>query len=147
MNVVRVASDGELEDAFDVRVDVFVDEQGVPEELEFDEYDDESVHFVAYDDEGAAVGAARLREHGTQGGERVGKVERVAVREPRRGEGWGDALMDAVEAAAREGGYGVLELHAQTQAAGFYARRGYERTGAPFDEAGIPHVHMERHLD
>lgn len=171
MTVVRVDEDDErFADARAVRVAVFVEEQDVPEALEFDEHDADARHFVAYDDENGtgerdggergidesddggngrseAVGVARLRESESGDGERVGKVERVAVREARRGEGWGDALMDAVEAAARDAGYDVLELHAQTHARGFYARRGYAVEGEPFDEAGIPHVHMVRRLD
>lgn len=146
MNVVRVRDEAALADAFDVRVDVFVDEQDVAEELEFDEHDEDALHFVAYDGDDA-VGVARLRASGRQDGERVGKVERVAVRQSHRGGGWGDAVMDAVEDAARQEGFGVLVLHAQTQAEGFYARRGYETDGEPFDEAGIPHVHMTMQFD
>jgi predicted GNAT family N-acyltransferase len=140
---VRVAEgESERADAMAVRIAVFVDGQGVPEEKERDGKDDEAVHFVAYDD-GTAIGAARLRPIG----EGQAKVERVAVREPRRGEGWGRRLMAAVEDAARERDLADLVLHAQTHVEGFYADLGYETTSDEFEEAGIPHVEMRKRLD
>ncbi|WP_232701745.1 GNAT family N-acetyltransferase [Halobacterium wangiae] len=142
MPVVRADTDARYEDALGVRYAVFVDEQGVPEGLEVDDYEDESLHFVAYDATSDPVGAARLREYEP----RVGKVERVAVLESRRGEGWGDALMDAVEDAARER-FDELYLHAQLPAAGFYDRRNYEREGDQFEEADIAHVAMRKRFE
>jgi predicted GNAT family N-acyltransferase len=167
--VRRVADESELADALAVRRAVFVDEQGVPPALETDGFDElgGATHFVAYDGD-RAVGAARLRRYdgptaagvtddgdvenagnaedaGVGRGERA-KVERVAVRAARRGEGWGTRLMDAVEAAARDQGFDRLVLHAQTAVAGLYAARGYERVGEEFEEAGIAHVEMVREL-
>ncbi|ELY89515.1 N-acetyltransferase GCN5 [Natrialba hulunbeirensis JCM 10989] len=153
---VRVATaQSELEDAFDVRYDVFVDEQDVDEELEYDEHDEPdaaAVHFVAYadsddeaeDDSSTAtpIGAARLRTVD----QATGKVERVAVLESHRGTGVGRALMEALETEAREQSLETLKLHAQTHAAGFYEGLGYETYGDEFEEAGIPHVAMERSL-
>lgn len=146
MTAVRVADDDRLEDAFGVRRRVFVEEQGVDEELEYDEHEDEAVHFVAYEDDsddGQPIGAARLRE--PEDG--VGKVERVAVLESHRGTGVGRALMDALEAAAASNDMETLTLHAQIRAAGFYDELGYERYGEEFEEAGIPHVAMEKSLE
>ena len=144
-----VQTDEQRRDAFAVRHAVFVEEQGVPEELELDEHDDAATHFVAYD-EGEAVGAARLRRYGgdsdTADAPPTAKVERVAVLEARRGEGWGRRLMDCLEATARERGYDRLTMHSQTHAAGFYEQLGYERHGAEFEEAGIPHVEMRKRL-
>ena len=140
MRVELADTESAYEDAVSVRYDVFVDEQGVPEDLEVDEHEDTATHFVAYDD-GAAVEAARLREY--EAG--VGKVERVAVRKARRGEGVGAALMAAVEAAAAER-FDELYLHAQLHVEGFYADRGYERDGDVFTEAGIEHVAMWQSL-
>lgn len=142
MTVVQADTENRYEDALSVRFDVFVDEQGVPETLEVDEHESESRHFVAYDEADDPVGAARLREYESG----VGKVERVAVLADRRGEGWGDALMDAVEDAARKC-YDGLYLHAQLPAAGFYDRRGYEREGEAFEEAGIEHVAMRKRFE
>jgi predicted GNAT family N-acyltransferase len=160
------------DDALAVRYAVFVEGQGVPEELEVDEHEDAAgvVHFTAYDD-GEAIGAARLRPyqvygHGEANGRdgtgahdgtnprdetgsptRRAKVERVAVVESRRGEGWGARLMDAVEDEARARGFDGIVLHAQTHVEGFYADRGYETVGEEFEEAGIPHVEMRLSLD
>ncbi len=140
MPVVRADTDARYEDALDVRYAVFVDEQGVPEDLEVDDHEDEATHFVAYDGD-EPVGAARLREYD----DGVGKVERVAVLDARRGEGWGAALMDELEAVASER-YDELYLHAQLPAAGFYDDRGYAREGEEFEEASIPHVVMRKRL-
>jgi predicted GNAT family N-acyltransferase len=158
VEIRRVRTESELADALAVRRTVFVDEQGVPPDLEVDAYDDlgAATHLVASDD-GRAVGAARLRPyHGDDGesGDAVdegkpparAKVERVAVLAERRGEGIGARLMDAVETAAREQGVETLVLHAQTPVEGFYTKRGYESVGEEFEEAGIPHVEMVRDL-
>ena len=146
MTEVRIAGDdADREDAFAVRRTVFVDEQGVDEEIEYDEHDEPgaaAAHFVAYDD-GAPVGAARLREHE----EGVGKVERVAVLAERRGEGVGRELMRAVEREAERREFAKLKLHAQTRVSGFYDRLGYERRGEEFEEAGIPHVEMYKRIE
>ncbi|WP_224333964.1 GNAT family N-acetyltransferase [Haloprofundus halobius] len=133
------------EDAFAVREAVFVDEQGVPEELEWDEYDgaDGTLLFVAYDD-GEPVGAARLRR--VDGDDGARKVERVAVLESERGEGWGKRLVEALERVAREENVRELRLHAQTQVERFYCDLGYETTSGEFEEAGIPHVEMRKSL-
>lgn len=142
---VRVVStDVERDDAFAVRKAVFVDEQGVSEDIEWDKYDDpdaDVTHFVGYRD-GEAVGAARLREYEPG----VGKVERVAVLESARGEGWGKRLMDVLESEAKSAGFDSLVLHGQTSAEGFYHGLDYETTSDVFDEAGIPHVTMEKSL-
>ncbi|ELY59729.1 N-acetyltransferase GCN5 [Natronococcus amylolyticus DSM 10524] len=136
-----VDSDDEREDALAVRHAVFVEEQGVDENLEYDEHDADAVHVVAYDG-CEPVGAARLRE--LEDG--AGKVERVAVLEPRRGEGIGQELMAVLEKRARADGFDELKLHSQTHAAEFYAELEYERYGKVFEEAGIPHVRMRKKL-
>ncbi|OLZ42055.1 acetyltransferase [Natrinema saccharevitans] len=139
---VRIAdADREREDAFAVRREVFVAEQGVDEELEYDDHDETATHFVAYD-RAEPIGAARLREYE----DGVGKVERVAVLESHRDEGVGRALMDALERRAADEGLTTLKLHSQTRAADFYRELGYERRGSVFEEAGIPHVEMRKSL-
>lgn len=142
--VVRATTDDRLDDALDVRREVFVEGQGVPADLERDDYDERAatIHFVAYDGD-RPVGAARLRP----AGEGVGKVQRVAVRESDRGQGWGRRLMAALEDAAREAGYDRLELDAQTHAVTFYERLDYEVTSEEvFTDAGIPHLSMAKDL-
>jgi len=140
---VQVAdTEREREDAFSVRHEVFVEEQGVDESDEYDAYDETATHFVAYDS-GEPIGAARLREYA----DGVGKVERVAVCASRRGSGVGRALMATLEARAETLGFVTLKLHSQTQAADFYRSLGYERHGGEFEEAGIPHVEMRKPLE
>ncbi|PSP86265.1 GNAT family N-acetyltransferase [Halobacteriales archaeon QS_1_68_17] len=141
--VRRATTGGERADALAVRRRVFVEEQGVPADLERDDHDDDpgTVHFVAYRD-GEPIGAARLRPVGPA----TGKVERVAVLSRVRGEGLGRALMDAVESTAAAEGLATLTLHAQRHVEAFYRRLGYETVSGEFAEAGIPHVEMEKPL-
>jgi predicted GNAT family N-acyltransferase len=142
---VFIATDEEMrDDAFAVRRAVFVDEQGVPEELEWDEYEETATHLVAYD-EGRPVGAARFREYDLDG-DRVCKVERVAVVEQSRGEDWGRRVMESLEAEAAAHEFDRFYLHAQTTAREFYERLGYEQVGEEFLEADIPHVKMVKSL-
>lgn len=142
---VFLADDEEKrDDAFAVRRAVFVDEQGVPESLEWDEYEETATHFVAYD-AGRPVGAARYREYELDG-DRVCKVERVAVLEASRGEDWGRRLMESLEAEAKEADFDRFYLHAQTTAQAFYEQLGYEQVGEEFLEADIPHVKMVKRL-
>ena len=143
-DIVRVSTDDpEFEDAMAIRIEVFVEEQGVPEEIERDEYEAESEHFVAYRDadSGDAVGTSRLREK-----DGLAKIERVAVLESARGERWGERLMAAAEERARARGFDEVVLNAQTRVEAFYHRLGYESVGDEFDEAGIPHVEMRKSL-
>lgn len=142
--VVRVRTAEERWEALDVRHEVFVDEQGVSIDRERDEYDDYATHFVAYDGS-HPVGAARLRPY--EDGSEIGKIERVAVRAERRGEGWGRKIMAAVETTAREEGFTTLRLDSQNDAIGFYERLGYEVMSESFMDAGIPHRTMILSLD
>lgn len=138
----RVPGEASLEQAYDVRYAVFVDEQGVPRELEVDEFDEHATHFVIFENAGTAVGTARLR----MPKDGVAKPERVAVRKDYRGEGLGRVLMKAIESEAREQGCSRAVLHAQTAVEEFYRTLGYETVSDEFEEAGIPHVKMEKPL-
>ena len=119
-----------------LREQVFIDEQGVPREIEWDGRDEECRHVLARVD-GEPVGCARLMPGG--------KVGRMAVLARYRGRGIGAALLGGIIDVARAQGYERLFLHAQQHAAPFYRRAGFEPRGATFEEAGIPHVSM--HLD
>jgi predicted GNAT family N-acyltransferase len=121
-----------------VRRAVFIDEQQVPEDMEWDADDAGSVHFLAVDDEGTAIGCARLLPDG--------HIGRMAVLPGWRGQGVGRALLDAVMRAADARGHATLRLSAQTHAAGFYARAGFVGVGEIYEEAGIPHVAMQKNL-
>lgn len=140
---VRLGTWDELgREAQAIRDEVFVQEQRIPRELEWDAADASCVHAVAYNRFGMALGTGRLLEHAPG----VSKIGRMAVRRSLRGGAIGRTLLDKlVECAGRRGDRELL-LHAQTSAAAFYARAGFSRRGEPFDEAGIAHVEMVRVL-
>ncbi|CAM5334154.1 GNAT family N-acetyltransferase [Streptomyces purpurascens] len=149
---VRVAEDAaDREACFAVRKEVFVGEQGVPEDLEYDAYDAGAVHVLAVREDGVPLGTGRLL-YGeaavaqTGAGPSVGSLGRLAVAGQARGLGVGVALVRAIEDAARARGLAAVDLHAQTHALGFYARLGYEAYGPEYLEAGIPHQGMRRSL-
>lgn len=121
-----------------IRRAVFIDEQGVPEALEWDEYDAVSTHWLALAGDGSPIGCARLLPGGHLG--------RMAVLPAWRGRGVGRALLDAVLHAAWMRGERLLRLSAQTHAAGFYARAGFVADGPVYEEAGILHVAMQKTL-
>jgi predicted GNAT family N-acyltransferase len=122
-----------------VRTTVFIDEQRVPLELEFDDRDGACHHVLALDN-GAPIGTARLDlAYG-------GKVGRLAVLADRRRDGIGRALMERLHAIARAHGAAKLWCHAQLTAVPFYERLGYTSVGPTFEEAGIDHVRMELDL-
>ena len=121
-----------------VRELVFVTEQKVPLELEWDEWDERSDHAVARDAGGQAIGTARLLPDG--------RIGRMAVLREWRRRGVGAALMEALLQKAREQSLSRVTLHAQTHAAGFYRRFGFSERGGEFWEAGIPHVEMTLEL-
>lgn len=125
-----------------IRKAVFVDEQGIPAELEWDAADATCVHAVARNRQGLAVGTGRLLpyEPGTA------KIGRMAVLPGQRGTGVGRQVLDALMAAARARGEQSVLLHAQASAARFYLRSGYVAEGEPFEEAGIAHLAMRKML-
>jgi len=135
-----VATKQELEDAFHVRQIVFVDEQQVPKELEMDQYEDDSLHFIVYLTD-RPIATARIRSYLK---EDTAKVERVAVLKEFRGTGIGKQLMQYIEQEATKKGYSTLRLNAQQHAESFYEELGYQTISEPFDEAGIQHVTMEK---
>jgi predicted GNAT family N-acyltransferase len=120
-----------------VRYDVFVVEQKIPAELEWDAADAECIHAVALDDAGKVVGTGRLLPDG--------HIGRMAVRKSARCFGVGGAILVALMEEARKRGDRAVMLNAQTQVESFYARHGFVRNGAEFMEAGIPHLPM-RHV-
>lgn len=122
-----------------VRRTVFIEEQGVPEAMEWDAHDATAIHILALSIEGAPIGCARLLPDGRMG--------RMAVLPAWRGYGIGKALLAAVLRAAQGRGHSVLTLSAQTHAAGFYAVAGFEAVGAAYEEAGIAHVAMQLKLN
>ncbi|MEU5318109.1 GNAT family N-acetyltransferase [Streptomyces sp. NPDC021056] len=149
---VRVAEDpADRELCFAVRKEVFVAEQGVPEDLEYDAYDAVAVHVLAVREDGVPLGTGRLL-HGAAAADKVGgdltlgSLGRLAVTQEARGLGIGVALVRAIEDAARALGLAAVDLHAQTHALGFYERLGYEAYGPEYLEAGMAHRGMRRAL-
>lgn len=128
--------------AHPLRKAVFVEEQKIPAELEWDAADATAVHAVAFNRLGLPLATGRLVDLG-QG---VAKIGRMAVRQDLRGSRVGRAVLDALSATAREQGQREVLLHAQLSAAGFYARAGFASRGPVFEEAGIPHQEMVRAL-
>ncbi|MGW1763915.1 GNAT family N-acetyltransferase [Streptomyces sp. NPDC002073] len=142
---VRVAATADDRAAcFAVRRAVFVTEQSVPEEIEYDAHDAAAVHVLAVGADGAPLGTARLLT-GIEG-PGTGSLGRLAVTEAARGLGIGAALVRAVEAEAARRGLTSVDLHAQTHALGFYERLGYGAYGPEFEDAGMPHRAMRRPL-
>lgn len=130
------------EDAGALRRVVFVEEQRIAEDLEWDEHDAVSVHAVARNRLGQVIGTGRLlpAEDGTA------RIGRMAVHRTLRSGGHGAAVLRALEDAARARGDREVALHAQRSAERFYARLGYAAHGEPFEEAGIAHIEMRRLL-
>lgn len=126
------------EDAQRLRIEVFVIEQGVPIELEWDEGDEVSIHAVAYDEAGQAVATGRLLPDG--------HIGRMAVRQSARGQRIGSQVLKALLAEAAREGHTELVLHAQLHAWTFYERHGFVGEGEEFMEAGIAHRRMRLRL-
>jgi predicted GNAT family N-acyltransferase len=122
-------------EAAPIRYAVFVEEQGVPLEMELDEHDPASLHALAFDG-GAAVGTGRLLPDA--------HIGRMAVRREFRGRGVGSAILLRLCEAARGRGEREVVLAAQLHALEFYRAHGFEAYGAVYQDAGIPHQDMRR---
>ncbi len=120
-----------------VRREVFIVEQSVPEELEWDDDDPVSVHALATLNR-EPVGTGRLTP--------AGKIGRVAVCQRCRGSGLGLRIMKLLLDAARRRGLAAVALNAQVAAMPFYEKLGFRAEGQVFDEAGIPHRTMRMPL-
>ena len=131
--------------ASSVRTAVFVEEQGIAREDEWDAADATAVHAVVTNLLGMPVATGRLLRDGAanSGSARIG---RMAVDRTLRGSGVGRQVIDALEQAARARGDQRIVLSAQRSAEGFYQRLGYQPVGEPYDEVGIAHIGMARLL-
>ena len=143
IKVRKIEARDDLIKAFHVREEVFIVEQEVDREEEFDEFEEASVHFLASDETDEPVGTARWRT--TKKGV---KLERFAVRKPWRRKGFGTALVNAVvEDITKNFNPGeLLYLHAQMDAAPLYEKFGFVKKGEQFLECDIWHCGMERLL-
>jgi predicted GNAT family N-acyltransferase len=125
--------------AYAIRYAVFVEEQGIPAELEIDAYDPIAEHALAFVD-GQCVATARI--YLDEQDSSKAKIGRMAVLKKFRGQGIGTALLGEAIRAGMIQGASVFELHAQQSAAPFYAKLQFKPDGAIFDEVGIPHQRM-----
>ncbi len=133
---IRIATEAELASVYALRLEVFVDEQQVPPELELDEDDRRAWHILA-EEKGVTVGCARILFD--QGSAHLG---RIAVKRTMRAQGIGSAVVRYAIALCRQRGCTEIGLHAQLHAVGFYEALGFRSHGEPFTEAGIAHIAM-----
>jgi predicted GNAT family N-acyltransferase len=141
---VAVATPGDWPEVVELRRLVFVEEQGVPEEIEQDEHDHSSIHAAARGEDGRLVGTGRVLLDG--GGPGVARVGRMAVDAACRGAGVGRAVLELLEQEAARRGATTVLLHAQEHAIAFYSGAGYVPEGERFSEAGISHLAMVKRL-
>ena len=120
-----------------IRFTVFVEEQGVPREIELDEHDPLSIHVVAFED-GKPIATGRLLPDG--------HIGRMAVLRERRGRGVGALMLNALLEKAKQRGHGEVVLSAQVHAVRFYRSHGFVPEGDEYLEAGIRHQAMRRVL-
>ncbi|MEN8169622.1 MAG: GNAT family N-acetyltransferase [Pseudomonadota bacterium] len=121
-----------------IRKTVFMQEQKVPEELEWDGLDNDAIHLLARDNSGKPIATARMLADG--------HIGRVAVLPAWRGHGIGSALMQRLIQIGNKRELSEIHLDAQVEAIPFYQRLGFSPHGEVFMDAGIPHRHMHRHL-
>ena len=140
MEIRRPRDEHELAAALALREEVFAGEQGVPLDADRDGRDGEALHLVAVD--GEVLGTCRMliRPGGTA------RFGRLCVRASARGRGIAAALLRAAEEEARAAGAVRIGMHSQTDALPLYERAGFTTYGERFDEEGIEHVGMEKHL-
>lgn len=139
MDVKKIKTEDNLQKAFQIRKEVFVEEQGVPQEDEFDASDTlngDCEHILAYYNN-QPVGTGRLRII-----DGSGKLERICNLKSHRKLGLGKVIIQGLEAIAKENDVSKVKLHGQTQAEGFYQKLGYQTASDVFMEDGIPHVLM-----
>jgi predicted GNAT family N-acyltransferase len=130
-------------DAAEVRTEVFVKEQGIAAELEWDEIDKSCIHVLVYSETESAskaVGTGRLVA--PENPDHPAKIGRMAVLKDYRRQGIGDDIMQALIEHAFDAGYKSIVLSAQSYVQAFYTHHGFEPNGEPYVEVGIPHQKM-----
>ncbi len=134
---IHIANEKEKNDIFDLRIEVFVNEQKVPREIELDEEDASATHIVAYKD-GVCVGCGRIIIEGNNG-----HLGRFAVKKNMRSLGIGAKVCRFAIDYCIKNNCSRIWLNGQTQAKGFYEKLGFKPVGKTFFEAGIEHIQME----
>jgi predicted GNAT family N-acyltransferase len=138
VEVRRITAPVDLEKAFEIRRRVFLVEQEVPPDEEFDDDDRRALHVLALAGS-EAVGTGRLIFHDDHA-----RIGRMAVLAQHRSRGIGRKILEELLRVAAERKVGKIVLHAQVQAIGFYQKLGFQAQGPVFEEAGIPHRVMQR---
>lgn len=133
-----VVDEADLKAAFDVRQQVFVEEQGISRELEYDGLDNEAIHMLVMDG-GNVIGTARVRFLA----DNQAKIERMAILKPFRRKGIGRGIISFLIAESKRRRVKHVILHAQHDVLPFYRSCGFEEVGGPFWEAGIKHLKMQ----
>jgi predicted GNAT family N-acyltransferase len=136
-----VTGDVELQEAFEVRRQVFVREQGISEDLVFDGYDREALHMVVKDGE-KVIGSIRVQFLA----DNQAKLERMAILKRYRRKGIGREMFLFLNAVWKEKQVQQVIIHAQFEAVPFYKLCGFDKVGLPFQEAGIKHIEMRKQL-
>lgn len=140
IEIHKVKDKKEMDLVHEIRREVFINEQGVPEELEMDELDQEAVHVLAYVD-GMPSGCGRMIFNGE-----YAKIGRVAVKKNMRRNGIGAGMCKLLIALAEDRCINNIYVNAQLTAKDFYTSLGFEVEGGTFFEAGIEHVKMVKSL-
>lgn len=136
-----VTDDVELQEAFDVRRQVFVREQGISEDLVFDGHDREALHMVVKDGE-RVIGSARVQFLS----DNQAKLERMAILQRYRRKGIGRKMLLFLDAVWKDKQVQQVIIHAQFEVIPFYKLCGFDELGLPFREAGIKHIKMRKRL-
>jgi predicted GNAT family N-acyltransferase len=134
MHIEQASTKSQILDHFSIRGKVFILEQNVPWEEEYDHNDYTAILFNAYEDD-QIIGVARLY---------AGKIGRIAVLQNYRGQGIGSQLVTACENEAKKQSFTKVKLAAQLESIPFYEKLGYEIYGDIFLDAGIPHRNMKK---
>lgn len=132
-NIRTIKGPEELEKLLEIRKKVFVDEQGVPEEREKDEFEHTATHFAVLDKD--IIGGARVRIL-----KKRAKLERIVITPEYQGKGVGKQLVAHLIDYSNDQKVKEVYLHGQTRIRGFYERMGFTARGAPFEDGGIEHL-------
>lgn len=130
----------ERNQAYEIRKNVFVEEQGVSIKEEIDQHEEEAIHFIGYLYD-SPIAASRLRYI-----DDIGKLERLCILKEQRGKSFGRQMIAEMEQEIRKNNLSTAKLNAQTYAIPFYEQCGYTVISGEFMDAGIPHVTMIKQL-
>ena len=136
-----VTGDIDLQEAFEVRRQVFVREQGISENLVFDGHDRKALHMMVKDGE-RVIGSARVQFSA----DNQAKLERMAILKRYRRKGIGREMLLFLDAVWKDKQVQQVIIHAQLEVVPFYKLCGFDELGLPFREAGIKHIKMRKQL-